>query len=75
MGKMPRVTGKEMLQFLKKQGFELRRVSGSHHILVKGSLHVPVPIHGNKSLRIGTLRSILRLANIKPEEFEVMWRS
>ena len=63
-----------MIRFLQKQGFALRRVSGSHHIFVKGSRHVPVPVHGNNDLKTGTLRSILRLADIKPEEFEQLWR-
>ncbi|MBI3619011.1 type II toxin-antitoxin system HicA family toxin [Candidatus Peregrinibacteria bacterium] len=74
MGKLPRVSGKDMIRFLERQGFVLRRVRGSHHILVKGSLHVPVPVHGNEDLRTGTLRSILRLARMEPEEFERLWR-
>jgi predicted RNA binding protein YcfA (HicA-like mRNA interferase family) len=73
MGKLPRISGKEMVRFLLKQGFELRRVSGSHHIFVKGSLHVPVPVHGNVDLKTGTLRSILRLADMEPDEFEQLW--
>lgn len=74
MGKLPRISGKDMIRFLQKQGFELRRVSGSHHIMVKGSLHVPVPVHGNEDLKTGTLRSILRLAGMKPMHFEKLWR-
>lgn len=74
MDKLPRVSGKDMVRFLQAQGFELRRVRGSHHILVKESLHVPVPVHRNEDLKIGTLRNILRLAGMKPIEFEKLWR-
>lgn len=75
MNKLPRITGKQMIRFLGKQGFVLRRVRGSHHILVKGSLHVPVPVHGKEELRIGTMQSILRMAEIKTEDFERLWNS
>lgn len=75
MSKMPRVTGKEMIRFLRQQGFELRRVSGSHHIFVKESLHVPVPVHGHGVLKTGTLRSILRLAAMDSEEFKKLWHA
>ncbi len=74
MGKLPRVTGKEMIRFLEKQGFMLRRVRGSHHLMTKGPLHVAVPIHDNSELRIGTLGNILRQATMKSEEFERLWR-
>ena len=36
MGKLPRLTGKEMLRFLERQGFGILRVKGSHHLLGKG---------------------------------------
>lgn len=70
MSRLPRLTGKEMVGFLMKQGFVLRRIRGSHHLLEKNDLRVPVPVHGNSNLKIGTLRSILRLSKISPDEFE-----
>lgn len=74
MNKLPRLTGKEMVDFLLKQGFVLRRIRGSHHLLEKNVLRVPVPVHGNSNLKIGTLRSILRLSKMSPEEFERLKR-
>jgi len=33
-----------------------------------------VPVHGNQTLKVGTLRSILRDVEISPAEFERLWR-
>lgn len=74
MGKLPRLTGKDMLHFLERQGFICVRISGSHHHMEKGRLRCPVPIHRNEHLKIGTLRNILRMIQMKPEEFERLWR-
>ena len=60
MPSLPRVTGREMVRFLEREGFQLIRVRGSHHFLEKGELRTTVPVHGNRELKIGTLRSILR---------------
>ena len=40
------MTGKEMVKLLKRNGWELDRISGSHHILVKGQKTLSVPVHG-----------------------------
>ena len=34
-----------------------------------------VPVHGNRTLKIGTLRSILRDINLSPTEFEQLWNA
>ena len=73
MGKLPRPTGKEMLRFLERQGFRCVRITGSHHHMEKELLRCPVPVHRNEHLKIGTLRSILRMIQMKPEEFERQW--
>ena len=64
-----------MVRFLKEQGFEVLRVHGSHHFLVRGSQRTSVPVHANRPLKIGTLRSILRDLDISPAEFEKRWRA
>lgn len=73
MGKLPRVSGKHMVRFLEGQGFILRRIVGSHHVMRKGTLQSVVPVHGNEDLRMGTLRGILRDIHMKPEEFIRLW--
>ena len=75
MGKLPRATGKEMIRFLQKHGFLLRRIVGSHHVMRKDDIQTVVPVHGNDALRIGTLRGILRDIRMEPEKFEKLWRN
>ena len=70
MAKLPRVTGKTMVALLKKQGFTVVRVRGSHHVLLKEDLRTTVPVHGNRDLKTGTLRKILRDIDLSPHDFE-----
>lgn len=55
--------GKELVKLLKKEGWILDRVHGSHHILEKEGKIVSVPVH-NKDLPKGTLASILKQAGV-----------
>lgn len=63
-----------MVHFLESQGFTVLRVRGSHYVLAKGALRTIVPVHGNRSLRIGTLRGILHDVEMGPSEFAERWR-
>jgi predicted RNA binding protein YcfA (HicA-like mRNA interferase family) len=70
VAKLPRISGKEMVRFLSKQGFAVLRVRGSHHFLESNEKRTSVPVHGNNPLKIGTLRSILRDMEMSQAEFE-----
>ena len=59
------MTGKEIMKRLKQHGWVLDRIKGSHHIFIKGSKTIPVPVHGNKDIPIGTVKNIFRLAEIE----------
>jgi predicted RNA binding protein YcfA (HicA-like mRNA interferase family) len=67
--KIPRATGRAMVSFLQREGFQLLRVRGSHYFFEKGEWRTSVPVHGDRPLKIGTLRSILRDINLSPAEF------
>jgi predicted RNA binding protein YcfA (HicA-like mRNA interferase family) len=51
----------KIIKRLKPEGFELVRVTGSHHKLRKGSRIVIVP-HPKKDLPTGTARKIAKMA-------------
>ena len=72
MSRLPKATGKEILVALQRKGFVLTHVRGSHHYLRKSGVGglVVVPVHGNRTLPTGTLRSILRQAGLAPEDLE-----
>ena len=70
MTRLPRASGKDVLQELLRGGFQLSHTRGSHHYLRKpgASRLVVVPVHGNRNLPPGTLRSILHQADLTVED-------
>lgn len=58
---------KEMIKILEERRFMFIRQKGSHRLYRKGGLRVTVPYH-NKDLKPGTLRDILKQAEINKEE-------
>jgi len=52
---MKSLSGKEFCQLLEARGCELLRIKGSHHIFGKkgGKIHLSVPVHGSRPLKIG----------------------
>jgi predicted RNA binding protein YcfA (HicA-like mRNA interferase family) len=49
------------------------RIRGSHHVLEGGGRRTVVPVHGNQTMKIGTLQSILRDIELSPEDFARAW--
>jgi predicted RNA binding protein YcfA (HicA-like mRNA interferase family) len=70
---LPRPSGKELVRFLEQQGFVVLRIRGSHHFMERGDSRTTVPVHGHETLKIGTLRGILRDIRMSPTEFEDAW--
>jgi predicted RNA binding protein YcfA (HicA-like mRNA interferase family) len=63
--------GKQVVRALRKLGFSLDRIEGSHHMMIKPShpFTIPVPIHGSSTLPKGTLASIIRMAGVTRKRF------
>jgi predicted RNA binding protein YcfA (HicA-like mRNA interferase family) len=74
VAKLPRISGQEMVRFLQRQRFRLVRIRGSHQYFERDGTHTTVPVHGNRNLKIGTLRSILRDIEMSAAEFERLLR-
>jgi Predicted periplasmic or secreted lipoprotein len=69
MTRLPRVTAKEVLNALIRDGFEVIRTSGSHHFLHRpGSSIVTISIHPGEVIKPKTLKSILKQAGLTIEE-------
>jgi hypothetical protein len=49
------------------------RIHGSHHVMRRGTIQTVVPAYGPQTLRIGTLRGILRDIDMSPVEFSERW--
>jgi predicted RNA binding protein YcfA (HicA-like mRNA interferase family) len=69
--KLRPVSGNETIRVLERLGFVQVRQRGSHVVLKKqlpdGEVGCVVPLH--QELAIGTLRGILRQADVTPETF------
>jgi predicted RNA binding protein YcfA (HicA-like mRNA interferase family) len=64
------VSGKQMCRLLEAKGWELKRISGSHHIYAKpdSEVRISIPVHGGTALKIGLQKHVMKLANIDESE-------
>lgn len=67
---MKSISGRKLEKVLKKNGWNLMRVQGSHHIYGKpGSVvRLSVPVHGSKPLKTGLLAHLLKMAGLTEED-------
>ena len=67
---MKQLSGQDLCNLLKRNGWQLRRINGSHHIFTKeGQIErISVPVHGNKPLKIGLLKALLKVAGISEKD-------
>ena len=61
--KLKNIKSKEVLRILQKQGFQIKKQSGTHVILRKENKTVVVPIH-REIMPIGTLKSIEKQSGV-----------
>jgi predicted RNA binding protein YcfA (HicA-like mRNA interferase family) len=63
---MKALSGKELAKLVERHGWTLLRVNGSHHIYGKPDsiVRLSIPIHGNKQLKAGLLRHLLKSAGL-----------
>lgn len=60
------VTGKELVKLLEKNGWELDRIKGSHHIMVReGFAPLSVPVHGKEDLKKGLLNKLMKQGGLQ----------
>lgn len=55
---------KDLVKLLKKNGWVVERINGSHHILKKGKKTETIPVHG-KDVPNGLLEKILKRTGLK----------
>lgn len=69
MPPVPRVSGRDLVRALRRAGWRLARIEGSHYLMegVDGKV-VSVPVHGAKTLPIGTIKGIMDDLGMGAEE-------
>ncbi len=63
---MKNITGRKLCKILEENGWKLARINGSHHIYTKEKeeARIVVPVHGNKEIKTGLLKAILKTAGL-----------
>ncbi len=71
MPRLPKISGSNMIKFLESNGFDIKRVKGSHFFLENKSdnLRTTIPFHGKEVLRPGTLLGILKDISMSKDDF------
>lgn len=71
MTRLPRLTGKDLLAALRKYGFEITRVKGSHHFVrhTDGRSTV-VPVHAGELIGPGLMSKILRDCELTADDIQ-----
>jgi len=67
---LKQVTGKALARAVQDSGWKCVRIKGSHHVFTKDGRpeRIVIPIHGNKPLKIGLLRSLMKIADLSEED-------
>jgi len=70
---MKSVSGKQLARALERHGWALLRIQGSHHVYGRpGSIvRLSVPIHADRSLKIGLLHHLLKMAGLTEADLDV----
>ena len=69
MTRLPRISGRECIKALEKTGFYFKRQEGSHIIVRRDEPFAQVVVPEHDELDRGTLRAIIRQANLSVDEF------
>lgn len=72
MSKLSRLSGRDCVKALAKAGFYQKRQHGSHIILRRDNPFAQLVVPDHKELDGGTLRAILRQANLSVDEFNAL---
>lgn len=67
---MKSISGKKLCKIVEQKGWFLRKVTGSHHIYSKAEVGkiLSIPVHGNKDLKIGTLKALMKIAELTEKD-------
>ena len=70
MAKLARLTGQQLISALRKAGFDVIRVKGSHHFLAHSDgRKTVVPVHRGDTIGPGLMSKILKDCELEREVF------
>jgi predicted RNA binding protein YcfA (HicA-like mRNA interferase family) len=64
------ISGKDLARLVQRKGWSLARIHGSQHIFVMPGRRerIVIPVHGNRPLKIGLLRTLMKIADLTEGE-------
>ena len=67
---MKSISGKTLCKIVEQRGWVLKRITASHHIYQKSAVNeiLSIPVHNNKDLKIGTLKSLMKIADLSEND-------
>lgn len=69
MAHLPALNGRQLVRTFEKFGWSVSRQSGSHIVLTKDGEMASLSVPNHKEVAKGTLRSLIRAANLTVDEF------
>ena len=74
MNRLPRVSGRDCIKALGKEGFRRKHQKGSHVVLRRDAPFAQVVVPDHKEHHKGTLRGILNQTGLSVEDFRKLLR-
>ena len=62
------ISGKELIKILLKKGYWVRDQKGSH-VHLRHPINSPLTVPVHKEMAVGTLKAIMKVAELKEEDF------
>jgi predicted RNA binding protein YcfA (HicA-like mRNA interferase family) len=59
------MNGNDIIKRLKAEGWSLKRIRGSHHMMERNGQVIPIPVHGTADIGKGLLADIERQTGVK----------
>jgi len=69
MPSLPVCSGREAVRAFERAGWSIRRQTGSHIVLAKPGARPILSVPDHRTLDRGTLRALIRLADLTVDEF------
>lgn len=74
MASLPKLSGREVVRVFEELGWRVARQRGSHIVLIKEGQFATLSVPDHKEVAKGTLRSLIRSAELTVGEFENTFR-
>ncbi len=67
---MKSISGKKLCKIVEREGWVVNNITGSHHIYEKPNENqiISIPVHRNQDLKIGTLKSLIKIADLSEDD-------